>query len=226
VRDDGWLAQRLGRAVLTWDEGDDPASVADAAARRAPAFAQAKVPAGDLQTVGRLEDAGFRVVDVNVTLDRSAGPLDVHTAGAVGTACPDDAPALLEIAERHYGVSRFHLDPRVPGEVAARIKRDWLQAYLDGERGERLLAVRTGDRALGFLAVLAAEPGVAVIDLIAVHGDHRGAGLGGALVAHLVREAGDRVRVGTQVANVAALRFYERLGFTILETRFVMHLHV
>ncbi len=30
---------------------------------------------------------------------------------------------------------------------------------------------------------------------------------------------------GTQVSNVDALRFYERLGFTVLRTQFVLHRH-
>jgi hypothetical protein len=56
VHADDWLAERLGRAAHTLEDGDDPA-------RLAPGFYQAKVGCDDVARVHALEDAGFRVVD-------------------------------------------------------------------------------------------------------------------------------------------------------------------
>lgn len=223
MREDLWLAERLGRAALWWDAGDDPAAVAAAARDRAPAMAQARVPSAEVATLTPLEDAGFRVVDVTVTM---AGPpvAPSETGVEVGDATAQDVPALLEIAERHYGVSRFHLDPRVGGAVAGAIKRDWLQAYADGTRGDQLLAARAAGRAIGFLARIRRDDGTDVIDLIAVHPEHRGAGVGEALVAAL-SPPGGRVEAGTQASNALAVRFYERLGFAFRASAYVLHLH-
>jgi ribosomal protein S18 acetylase RimI-like enzyme len=223
LREDAWLAERLGCPVLTFEDGDDPAAVARAAAERAPAFAQAKVPTADVATAAALQDAGFRVVDVNVTLSRPAAGGEMPSD--VGSAAERDREPVLEIAGRHYDVSRFHLDAGIGVEAANAIKRDWVAAYLDGARGERLLVVRRGGRAVGFLAVLAPSEGVRVIDLIAVHPDARGAGAGRALVEALLAAGEGRVDVGTQIANTGALRFYERLGFVVKDTRYVLHLH-
>lgn len=223
MRDDAWLAERLGRPVLTFEPGDDPARVARAAAQRAPAFAQAKVATADVATTAALEDAGFRVVDVNVTLSRPGG--GVAMPADVGPAVEDDREAVLEIAGRHYDVSRFHRDPAIPAQASNAIKRDWAAAYLDGRRGERVLVVRRAGRPVGFLAVLAPSPEVRVIDLVAVHSEARGAGAGRALVEALLSGSGGRVDVGTQIANTGALRFYERLGFRVSDTRYVLHLH-
>jgi ribosomal protein S18 acetylase RimI-like enzyme len=223
VREDPWLAERLGRAALWWDAGDDPAAVAAAARERAPAMAQARVPTGEVATVAPLEDAGFRVVDVTVVM---AGPPVARRDGGVevGDATAEDVPALLEIAEHHYGVSRFHLDPRVPVAVAGAIKRDWLRAYVDGTRGDQLLAARAGGRPIGFLARMRRSDGADIIDLIAVHPDHRGAGAGEALVSALAPSAG-RIEAGTQASNTGAVRFYERLGFGLQSSAYVLHLH-
>ena len=221
--EDPWLAERLGRPVLTFEAGDLPEQVAGDAARRAPAFAQAKVDCGDVATTGALQDAGFRVVDVNVTLVRPAA--EAQPPADVDEATEADREAVLDIAANHYDVSRFHRDPAIPDRVASAIKRDWAQALLDGRRGERLLVVRRGERAVGFLGVLAPSPGVRVIDLIAVHSGARRGGAGRALVEALLASGGDRVEVGTQVANTGSLRFYERLGFTMQDTRYVLHLH-
>jgi GNAT superfamily N-acetyltransferase len=224
VREDPWLAERLTMPVLTFEAGDDPAAVARAAADRAPAFAQAKVACDDVCTAGALQDAGFRVVDVNVSL--SCPTRTGHASpGHVDEARAPDRDAVLDIAERHFTVSRFHRDPRIPPAAAGAIKRDWAAAYLDGQRGERLLVARRDGRPVGFLGVLAPEAGVRVIDIVAVDTPERGAGAGRSLVEALLGSFAGRVDVGTQIANTGALRFYERLGFLVTDTRYVLHLH-
>jgi ribosomal protein S18 acetylase RimI-like enzyme len=143
----------------------------------------------------------------------------------VREAVEADREAVLEIAGRHYDVSRFHRDEAIPAQMANAIKRDWAAAYLDGRRGERMLVVGRTDRTVGFLAVLAPSPEVRVIDLVAVHPEARGGGAGRALVEALLSGSDGRVDVGTQIANTGALRFYERLGFRVSDTRYVLHLH-
>ena len=225
MREDGWLAERLGRPVLTWEPGDDLAALAaDASARGA--FAQAKVPCDDVATAAALQDAGFRVVDVNVTLSLAGGGgWSPGFDGEVAVAEDGDRDAVLDIAERHFDVSRFHRDPAIEAAVAARVKRDWAAAYLDGSRGDRMLVARRDGAPVGFLGVIAPRPDVSVIDIVAVHRDARGSGAGSALVAALVAAGASRIDVGTQIANTGALRFYERLGFTVTDTRYVLHLH-
>jgi len=224
VRDDPWLAKRLGRAALWWQDGDDPAQVAAAARERSPALAQARVAADAVATLGELQTVGFRVVDATVTMTGAAPPTASSKGIQIRDATPQDAPALLELAARHYGVSRFHLDPAISDELAGAIKRSWLQAYFDGGRGDRLLTADRDGRAMGFLALLRRDDGVAIIDLVAVHPELRMHGAGGALVAALA-PGFECIEAGTQLANTGALRFYERLGFTVAATAYVLHLH-
>jgi GNAT superfamily N-acetyltransferase len=223
VREDAWLAERLGHAALWWEEGDDPLAVAAAARDRSPALGQARVPAADVAALATLQDAGFRVVDATVTMTGTAPAATVPSAFEVRDAAPGDADALLEIAERHYGVSRFHLDPAIPDATAGAIKRAWLQAYFDGTRGDRLLAAHRDGRAAGFLALLLRD-GVGIVDLVAVAPEQRGGGGGRALVGALAGLS-ERVEAGTQLANAGALRFYASLGFTVAATAYVLHLH-
>jgi ribosomal protein S18 acetylase RimI-like enzyme len=222
VRDDAWLAERLGRPVLTFEPGDDPAALASAAAERG-AFAQAKVPCDDVATAGALQDAGFRVVDANVTLSRPSG--GVPAPADVDEATDADRDAVLDIATNDFDVSRFHRDPGIADADARRIKRDWAAAYFHGSRGDRMLVARRDGRPVGFLGVLAPSLGVAVIDIVAVRTDARGSGAGTALVEALLASSDGRVDVGTQIANTDALRFYERLGFVVRDTQYVLHLH-
>jgi ribosomal protein S18 acetylase RimI-like enzyme len=188
-----------------------------------PASYQAKVPSADVALLHRLCDAGFRVVCTSVTLRREGGALD---AGAgVRPLDPERDASLPDIAAQAFRLSRFHLDPDVPDEVAVRIKRDWAQAYLDGTRGEGALVAEVDGRAVGFLGVVASGD-VRVIDLIAVSPEAQCRGMGGTLVRRLCSEWSGRVEVGTQTANEAGIRFYERLGFETVRTAYDLHLHV
>ena len=219
MRSDPWLAERLGRPALTVEAGDEP----DVAAPES-AFLQTRVPAGDVARVGELERAGWSVVDVNVTLERDPGIEPRSGVWAIGAPREGDRESLLTIAQDDYDVSRFHLDPQIPDASARLIKRDWLGACLDGERGDHVLVAAAADRPEGFLAVLR-RPEALIIDLIAVRSAARGTGAGRALVTHLLAEADVRIEVGTQIANVSALRFYEALGFRARDTRYVLHRH-
>ena len=219
MRPDPWLAERLGRPAFTVEAEDDPGVAAPASA-----FLQTRVSAADVARVAELERAGWSVVDVNVTLARDPGAETGSPAWAVHRATAADRDPLLAIAENDYDVSRFHLDAEIPDPVARRIKHDWLGACLDGERGDHVLVADADSGPAGFLAVLR-TPDAQVIDLIAVRAAARGTGAGRALVAHLLAASDATVRVGTQIANVGALRFYEALGFRAVDTRYVLHRH-
>ncbi len=131
----------------------------------------------------------------------------------------------MEIAEREYDVSRFHLDPAIPDDVARSIKREWVANYFTGARGDRMLVAEHDGEVAGFQLVLD-TPAAAIIDLIAVAATARGQRLGSSLVCSLAKSSpGRSVQAGTQVANLPALRLYERLGFMVAQTQFVLHRH-
>ena len=233
ITEDRWLAGLFGRPVFRLGTGVDVEHVRAHAGRQAAAFYYAKVDAHDLRAVHALGAAGLAVVDVNVTLERPPGPATAGPAAVdVHEVRPDEHAAVLDIAGRAFQFSRFHLDPLIPRPIAHRVKREWIANYLRGGRGERLLVAMVDGRTVGFLAVLATEIDgklARVIDLVAVAPEAQGLGAGTALVSAFVGVASpgsDRLRVGTQVANATSLRLYGRLGFQIVHSAYVLHLHV
>lgn len=221
MHEDAWLGERLGCAAWTVESHD---TIDDLVAFD-PGFLQAKVATGDVARVGALEQAGFRMIDVAVTLRRAGGLPAPDSARGVRDASDEDREAVVAIAQHDYSVSRFHLDPEIPDDVASAIKRDWVDNYFLGARGDRLLVAESDGRVIGFLLVLDIEE-ASVIDLIAVATPARGGGAGRAMVCELIGERRERpVLVGTQVSNLGALRFYERLGFTVARTEYVLHRH-
>lgn len=229
ARRDAWLSNIFGQDVyhvrLACGEGGEEPMVVP------PGFAYAKVPVSEVALASRLAQAGFRVVDAALTFERQPSPsLPVtHTATAIDVGSEGPPEALLRMAETAFSYSRFHLDPEVPNRIADAVKRAWVQSYHDGKRGERLLVARREGQPVGFLADLALTEGearVRVIDLLGVDRALRRCGVGRSLVNHFIRTAAaDRLRVGTQAANVPSVRLYEEAGFRLAGAQYVFHGH-
>jgi ribosomal protein S18 acetylase RimI-like enzyme len=192
-----------------------------------PSFSYARVSSHDLATAQGLEMQGFRLVDTNVTLEMDAAPLASVDSVAARPAQDGDADAVEQIARSSFEVSRFHLDPLLPAELANEIKAQWAANFFLGQRGDFMVVAEVEGEVVGFLQLLTGPESVLVIDLIAVAPKFRGRGLATAMIRYAAREcaAPARIRVGTQVANVGSLGLYQRLGFQITASAYVFHLH-
>lgn len=201
---------------------------------RRNAFYDIKIGCRCVASVAALTETGFHLVDTNITLEREANPpsSDPGSSYAVEEVSPRDHDDVLAMAGSCFRYSRFHLDSRVPREMADRIKREWVASYLFRRRGESLLVAKKVGRPLGFLAVLKSTIGdriAAVIDLIGVVPGEQGRGVGRALIESYFktwRGQCDLFRVGTQAANIPSLKLYERMGFSIAASEHVLHKHV
>ena len=238
---DTWLSRMIGRAVFRVDVGDAAALTPDDGARltahvagNRPAMYYAKVDTGAVAAVRDLSHAGMHVVAVSVALDLDpfAAVTPAATPGIVVDGfSPDDAEAVLDIAGSCFRHSRYHVDPDVPRAIAHRIKREWIASYVRGQRGDHLLVARSGGRPVGFMAVMSVRQGdrrVRVIDLIGIDNAYQRRGIGSALVAAFVDGVGpsEGRRVITQASNIPSLGLYERFGFRVTRTGYVLHMHV
>jgi dTDP-4-amino-4,6-dideoxy-D-galactose acyltransferase len=244
IEKDGWLSDVLG--VSSWKMLGVAATVPSAEiklglldrAAQGAAFFSAKIPTRDVAAVTNATRAGLSVVDVNVTFDWKDVAKDDSGSGACGdgnfiteTASVDDAAAIEAIAGHCFAFSRFHLDPVIGLERANEVKRQWARNACRG-RASAVYVARRQDTVTGFLAVLESRSDTgtdAVIDLVGVDAGHQGQGAGRALSRMFVdqwRGRADRLRVGTQISNIPAMRLYESIGFRAAETAYVLHAHV
>jgi len=233
---DPWLSKVFGydviKVVLEKDDLNNPAMVFPQSSLPQRAFYYTKVPVTSVEQVGRLTHAGFRVIDVNVTFEREPEQqINSNNSILVREVQPGDENAVLEIAETAFIYSRFHLDPLIPKELADRIKREWIANYIRRQRGEGLFVAEVEGKPAGFLALLATgdKEKTGVIDLIAVARNMQGRGVAKSLIGTHIEDAYQKYShliVGTQIANVPSMRLYEKCGYRISNSTYVLHAHV
>ncbi|TLG77600.1 GNAT family N-acetyltransferase [Methylocystis sp. B8] len=244
VEKDNWLSDALG--VSSWkalgmttavSPAEIQAGLFDRAGQGA-AFFSTRIPTRDVVVVTNATRAGFSVVDVNVTFDwenraTCASGIDKNRNSIVKIeiANAGDAAAIEAIASHCFTFSRFHLDPAIGLDRANEVKRQWARNACRG-RASVVYVVRQQNAVTGFLAVLenkSSRGTDAIIDLVGVDAAHQGRGAGQALGRMFVdqwRDRAVRLRVGTQISNIPAMRLYEAIGFRVAETSYVLHAHV
>jgi ribosomal protein S18 acetylase RimI-like enzyme len=168
-----------------------------------------------------LVHAGFREIETLVTYQRGPLPPPLVPA-AVRAARDDDRDACMAIAARAFRHDRYHVDPAIDDEAADRLKARWVANAFAGRAAARLVA-DVGHGPVGFaLGLTRGDAGL--LDLIAVAPEAQGRGLGAALLAGFVAHyAGRATRAGTQEANRASCRLYERAGYAVVARDVTLH---
>jgi len=244
IEPDAWLAQIFGYPVfkLVLSESAEMSHFSRVIRERLQetspgirAFCYAKVPSDRVDIVSALSAEGFSVVDVSVTFEREGANESVDPAPCgvvVRDAEARDEESVLDMAATCFRYSRFHLDPLIPNRVANLVKREWVRNYLLGKRGERLLLAEVDGRPAGFLCVLSVggeDRKTGVIDLVGVGQAHQRKGVGKALLdffrASSFRRY-QRLRVGTQAANIPSMGLYQSCDYRVRETAYVLHAHI
>ena len=235
---DVWLTRRLGCnvyqlsiAALLNATGELTAADLDshlAQLQNPPAFAYVKVPTEAPRHLKAFLRWGFALVDTNLQFERTGTPPGQPTCDVdVRLAEESDEDEIADLAKRSFEYSRFHADEQIPDDLADQIKARWTRSYFRGERGDAMIVALDRGRIVGFLLALMSVGGTMVVDLVAVDEGMRGRGVSGVMTWFAQAQFPQAVclRVGTQLANVPAIRCYERLGFQIAHSQYVLHYH-
>ncbi len=194
-----------------------------------------RVPAGDMPAIEQLENLGFRMVDGILSFGRTLVDLiPARNATVVRAAEPRDVPALREIAGASFSIDRFHSDPAIGKEKADEVHRAWVDNACRGRADCVLVAARDGEVAgfttlkLDGTAETTLGMKVGVVELVASSPRVRRQGVAHALALSSLlwfRDAGcGWAEVGTQIANVHAVRVYQSAGFRLTTTSLTFRL--
>lgn len=224
--DSAFFGLRIGRLVPDAQEGTD----LDAVARLDRSHFDCvwiDLDVASSHLLDRWSALGARMVDARVEFtrpldqaDASIGPLDVE---AVTRWSDGDRAAVTALAVEQSGWSRLARDPAFAGSVE-RLYETWVTKAFTGEH--QAFVRREAGAVVGMLTGKQ-DGDVAWIELLDVDAEHRGRGIGAALVREFLERAraeGRReARVRTQLRNLPAIRTYERAGFTLDRVTLVLH---
>jgi ribosomal protein S18 acetylase RimI-like enzyme len=186
--------------------------------------------AAEPEALRAAEDAGYRVVDVRLTIARVLALSTLETApngrAAVRRAAPADQAALQAIARVSHRDSRFYADPHFPRERCDALYARWIERKCEGAAAAVFVVGEPG-AACGYLSCDLPEADVGQLDLLAVTPAARGRGHAAALTAHALawfRESGrTRARLVTQGRNAKALGHFARFGFSAERVELWLH---
>ena len=219
---------------------DDRAAVVSAACAAARAAGvrhlTARVDVADLDTLGVLEDHGFRTMDALVTYIMRPvkdPPRDVRAVGVIRESRQEDHAAILDITREAYEGyrGRFHLDPHLSSTRADELYVEWARQCVSGAMADIIMVSEDSNGRLhGYLAYRRREPasslGMPIFGggLGACRRDAPGA------YASLIRDAtiwsharGGMGEYQTQNYNFAVIRVYEAAGAHYVRAEYTLH---
>ncbi|MGV8056586.1 MAG: GNAT family N-acetyltransferase [Smithellaceae bacterium] len=235
VGKDHWLTRLL--KINTFSVKVQPATAMDDNVHReitnilkqSPVFVYAKCPVSNVQAVAMLERNNFSLIDTNLTLQKKISRKKILlNTDNFRLAGPADEKEVIAIARKNFSFSRFHLDYAFNKRIANAIKAAWAKAYFHGGRGDAMIVAQYGGKIAGFLQLLIDQPQKnLIIDLLAIDKAMQRRGIARAMIAFAEYSFSnlDRIRVGTQIANLPSLKLYETMGFGIDSASYVLHYH-
>ena len=231
---DTWLSDILGCHVFKLSIApSENLSESDISTRinelqcSAPIFIYAKIPTDKLNTVHLLESIGFRLVDTLVVFERElTSGQELSGCSDIRLAIDQDEEGVKDLAGRSISVSRFHLDPTIPTDIANGIKAEWAGNYFKGERGNAMIVSSIDGKIVGFLQLLRSDDDL-TIDLMAVNPNYRRKRVASDMIAFTQNRWPElnHIRAGTQVANSPSMQLYQSLRFTVIRSDYILHFH-
>jgi ribosomal protein S18 acetylase RimI-like enzyme len=198
----------------------------------------ARVSLNDLVTIHSLEASGGVMADILLTfyIDLSKSFHSTRMLGwrklgiDIDHASRLDETALMTIARAIFKIDHFHADPRLQKEKCNELYAKWASNSLKGLAETVFVARKNGD-IVGFVSCKIQAGGsscsTGLIDLVGVRSEYACCGIGCLLVSKALSWFSKRaslVTVGTQAANVPAVRLYQKMGFKHISSEATLHL--
>ncbi len=161
-----------------------------------------------------------KLIDVNVQFEKNLP--GEHQRGINAKDRYQGSEKLLELADIAFPVSRFTSDERLLEAGGAHVYREWVKNAF-GQYGKYFVVLGDDDA----FSLFHIDGDSLVLELIAVAPERRSAGLGRLMWQVLEREArhlgAHKIRVGTQLGNRKAIKYYHAMGCEIVSTAQIYH---
>lgn len=140
----------------------------------------------------------------------------------------DDLEGLMKIAKESFDYDRFHSDPALDNELCDKYYEQWVYNSCHGF-ADKVIVSEYDNSVAGFTTGKAdhtQEYGHLVLS--AVSNSYRGLGIYTSMIYEgikwIKKEGFKGLIVGTQINNIAVQKAWIKLGFTVLNSEYVLHL--
>lgn len=127
---------------------------------------------------------------------------------------------ILEIAKKSFIYSRFYNDPNLDNKKAKCIYVDWTRNSFNKEN-KYFVTYQENNKIIGFL-IFSIDKNIATIELVAVDKKYQNKNIGKDIINEFERflfkfkNNVTLINVGTQSENKKAIKFYQNLGFKLI----------
>lgn len=177
--------------------------------------------------IGKASNAFLTDINIQFIKEIKGEPILMDKTTEVHNSYPRDQK-VISIASSAFSYSRFFNDNSLPEKQAKNIYLHWTECAFNMDNKYFVIAKRNNEVAGYILFSLNEVAQSATIELIAVDESYRGERVGSSLVSALesfVYEHGvNDIKVGTQVDNISATKFYIARGFQYVSCSSVYHL--
>lgn len=141
--------------------------------------------------------------------------------------CPINEKDLFELAYESGKYSRFLLDTHFKKDDFKKLYEKWVINSLNKKFADKVFYLKTNDSILGFITIKKNDMTTATIGLIAVAENRQGMGFGSDLLKkaeeYCYNEKIIELRIPTQKENLLACKFYNKMGYDVLENLIIKH---
>jgi len=203
----------------------------DYSARREVRAITASIPAEHSVTSCLLQNAGFHMVDVALSVryrNVQAAVADKSPGVQLHPAVPSEWETLARIAQTAFHHGRYHLDPRFDASLADRRYSDWVRRCLEPGSSQQLLTAAVNGQICGFSVVEYKNSG-GYLHLHAIESAWQGKKLGPEMILaslkYLSDLGGQNVDTKISASNLRAINMHARLNAVFTAAEYLLHWH-
>ncbi len=194
-------------------------------------FVSAKINAANQKSLYEFQKAGFYIVDCLVTYEFDSVKNNLknmeYKFEFSSQISQTQVEKLASIASKLFKIDRYHSDPNLNDALCDKYYYRWIENSFKGFADGCILPMYKG-KIVGFTTynVNNVDEDTSTMVLSGVDPKAQGMGVYGNMIhkgTKKLLEHSSKVRVGTQINNIAVQRTWQRLGYKLIEVNYVLH---
>lgn len=190
-----------------------------------------KIDSKDTTAIYHFQKAGFYLVDALLTYEfdsEKAPPLEEkYSCDFKSSVDENDVFRLAEIASRVFKIDRFHSDPNLDSKLCDNYYYQWVINSFHGFADGAIVPF-VDNKVVAFTTyrINNIDKETSTMVLSAVDPDYMGLGI----YQNMIRKGtiellkfSKKIRVGTQVDNVPVQRTWQKLGYKLIDVKYIFH---